>query len=103
MKILSAILLKTNQKKGRERFIQELKLKLCDPRHSWSCTLYQCTEGNSLYKKTSQKKRSKNLHKKDQGDVADLTNTNKPKDSTILTYFLEPFPNSDLEGWSLFA
>ena len=58
------------------------------------------------YKKNFTKKRSKNLHKKDQGDVAELTDTNKPKESTILgeiSYFFEPFPNSDLEGWSLFA
>ena len=62
--------------------------------------------GKFATKKASLKKRSKNLHKKDQGDVAEHTNTNKPKESTILGeigYFFEPIPNSDLEGWSLFA
>ena len=42
------------------------------------------------------KKTFKNLHKKDQGDVVELTITNKPKDSTIrgeISYFFEPFPN----------
>ena len=61
--------------------------------------------GKFATKKASLKKRSKNLHKKDHGDVAELTNTNKRTALFLgkISYFLEPFPNSDLEGWSLFA
>ena len=87
-----------NQKKEREKYIQEFKSKA---KAVWLAPFLELYHlfmygGKFALKKVSLKKTSKNLHKKDQGDVAELTITNKPKDSTIrgeISYFFEPFPN----------
>ena len=87
-----------NQKKEREKYIQEFKSKA---KAVWLAPFLELYHlfmygGKFALKKVSLKKPSKNLHKKDQGDVVELTITNKPKDSTIrgeISYFFEPFPN----------